>query len=549
MDWQKWFSEFPEWIIYLSPEIFIDDSLWSTSGGLGIVGHSFLRASHRLHLPVVGVTIRWRSGFYLQKVGVNGMEHEYVEHRSDERLLDTGIKVRVQIGGNHNVLLKVGIIPPGVFETVPIICLDADIEENDAVSRENTKKLYPADNGQKFAQMIVLGIGGARAIRALGIPVKLFHSNEPYGGLVAYELLSQKMAEGLDFQQALGWVKEKFVFTTHTPVIIGEAYDLETMINLGCFPDLNQEGHPTREQIAYLGRTPAADGRSFSPIAFCLRTAKKANAVSQLHAETSRQMLAWVNDGCPILAITNGVDVPFWQLPEFAEAKTPEAVKQAKLRYKTLFFEEIQRQYLWQQLSKVFQTCVLTIGSGRRWQDYKRPWFCRELNSADTQNVLSGKPHLSDWGMLRLWNETWQMSKTVANLAILVENGYAFKRLMKAGVDVWLLSSRRPWEACEDCFMSAMMNGAVVMASRDAGPLEIDPGHCFLFGVENPCSDIGEQDYQDLQEAKQVLPGITGLFYSNEKAWYRMALESKEEAEEKFSAERMLRDYISKLYF
>lgn len=548
MDWRKWFADFPEWIAYYSPEIFIDDSLWPTAGGLGIVTHSALRVAHRLRIPLVGVTINWREGFCHQKLGPNGMEYEYTPH-SDENLVDTGVKVKIQIGGNPSVLLKVWVIPPDVFETGPIICLDADIDENDAVSRQNTKKMYYGDAGQKLAQMIILGIGGARALQALSIKVKIHHLNDPHCAFVGIELLNQKMAEGLDFPQALAWTKEHVVFTTHTPVVIGDTHDLETMINLGClgcFPNLNHESHLTREQVAFLGRNPFNE-QGFSPIAFCLRTARIANAVSKLHAETSRQMLSWVQDGCPIIPITNGVYIPDWQLPEFREAKTPEALKEAKLKYKTLLFDEIRGQYVPYGVTKELKLGVMTVGWGRRPHDYKRPEFIRKLSLGGDQMIAAGKPNPLDFGMVRLWNELWQDSKTVANLAMLAENGYAFKKRMKAGVDLWLLTSRRPWEACEDCFMSAMLMGCLVMASSDGGPLEISSGRCFLYGLEHPHS-AEEQDCQDLQEAKHLMPKISYIYYNTPKLWYRVALDGKEEAEEKFSATRMVGDYRSQMW-
>ncbi len=448
MDWQKWFTDFPAWIAYFSPEIYVDDSLWSTAGGLGAITHSALRAARRLRIPLVGVTIRWIEGFCYQKIGPNGIEYDYICH-SDEKLVDTGAKVKIQLGGNPNIFLKVLVIPPDVFETGPIICLDGDLPENDAVSRQNTKKMYYGDDGQKLAQMIILGIGGARALRALDIKVKIHHLNDPHCALVGVELLNQKMAEGLDFPQALAWTKEHTVFTTHTPVVIRDTYDLETMINLGCFPDLNQQQHLTREQVAFLGRNPF-DERRFSPIAFSLRTSGIANAVSLLHAETSRQMLSWVKDSCPITSVTNGVDVPYWQLPEFREVKTPEALREAKLKYKALLFNTIKEQYAQFGITKEFKLASITRGWGRRPHEYKRPWFVRELSFDGIQTVVAGKPHPLDFGMVMLWDRNWQESKVVTNLAMLAENGYAFKKRMRAGVDLWLLTSRRTWEACED---------------------------------------------------------------------------------------------------
>lgn len=474
------------------------------------------------------------------------MEHEYIEKKSEENLVDTGIRVKVQIQRNSNVLLKVGIIPPGFFEMAPCICLDADIEGNDELSRSNTKRQYPVLNQQKLAQMIILGIGGVRAFRNLNIPVRRWHLNEGSMVLAGTELVREKKAAGLSFAEALSRVKQEVVFTTHMPGMPGsETYELAEMKEMGCFPGLEES------EVAFLGGIPSQPTQ-FHVTAASLRLAGKANAVSQLHAKTTAEIYAWVGDRCQIIPITNGADVSYWQWPEFGAARTPKAVKEAKAKYKTLFFEEIQRHYGQQGINKAFDMGTLTMGWGRRFDEYKRVWFATELNSAGAQRIqtaISGKPHLSDFPTIATWNSIWQKSKVSANLAILPENNYQFKKLMNGGVDLWLLSSRRPREACEECFIRAMFNGALVMASRDGGPLEISPGHCFLFGVEEAFLNAAEQDYRDLEEARQLLPKVIDLFYNKPEIWYQKALEAKEEAEEKFSAARMLKDYIAKLYF
>src|SRR3989344_4593049 len=417
MNWQKWFTKFPQWIAYFSQEIYIDGSLWSTAGGLAIIGHSHLRASKRLNLPVFGVTIRWRQGFYSQRFGTNGMYPEYPEDTKKDSLVDTGIKVRVQIKENPNVFLAIKIVPPNAYGTAPVVCLDADIEENDFISRQNTKGLYPNDENEKIARMIILGIGGIKALKALNISVRKYHLNEPYPFLVSSELISRKMAGGSTFEQAVAWTKERVVFTTHTPVIINETLNLERMIGLGCFPKLSKEKCLTREQLAHLGRN-GKDG--FSPIAFCLRTAGIANAVSDLHAQTSNQMLDWVDGRCQIIRITNGVDAPFWQLKDFAEAKTPEALKKAKLKHKDIFLGEVEEQYAKKNVLKAFSANKLTGGWNRRYDGYKRPdliysennWFAANyLDTGKIQMIQAGKPHLSDEEMKKIVNWLWEQSK------------------------------------------------------------------------------------------------------------------------------------------
>ncbi|MDO8424833.1 MAG: hypothetical protein Q7S70_02740 [bacterium] len=542
MYWQKWFPEPVN--VYVSPEIFIDECLWSTTGGLGIVGHSFLRSARSLNLPSAGLTIRWRYGSYVQKVGPNGMEHDYAKHEINEKVIDTGIKVKVQLAGNPNVLLSVKLIPSGAFETVPCICLDADVEGNDGLSRSNTEKQYPGYNRGKLAQMIILGVGGVRAFRALGIPVRKWHLNEGFSVLAAAELIREKKAAGLSFQEALSQVKQEVVFTTHMPGMPGsEVYNRAEMMEMGCFPGLEES------EVSWLGRIPSDLGQ-FHVTAASLRIAGKVNAVSQLHAKTTEQVYSWVQDRPQAFPITNGVDVNFWQWPEFAQARTPEALKAAKMGHKTIFAGQIQSHYAVRGVSKIFDPKVLTMGWGRRLDEYKRPWIAEGLgcNGFQVQTACSGKPNLTDGPMISTWNRIWDKSKAIEKLAILPEDGYRTKMQMKAGVDLWLLSSRRPREACEDCFMSAMMNGALVMATFDGGPLEINPSHRFLYGVQDVPPNIEEQDCKDFEDAKRVLPEVIRLFRDQPDVWWQKALEAKEEAEEKFSGERMVREYADKLY-
>jgi len=547
MDWQKWFTEFPEWIAYFSPEIAIDDSLWSPAGGLGIVSASLLRATYRLHVPVIGVTIRWRQGSYYQKIEPNGMETEWIDHCDDENIVDTGARIRVQIGKNPNVILKVGLVKPGVFGTAPVCCLDADIEENDYPTRQNTQRLYPNDNGQRLAQTIILGIGGIRALRALKIPVKKCHLNEGYSLLSAVELIGQKKATGLSFLEALKQVREQAVFTTHMPGLPGgEMYNRQWMAEMGCFPGLDDS------EVAFLGKYPF-DPSLFHMTAASLRSAKIANGVSQLHTETSNLIYSWVDGRCPIIPITNGVDAPSWQWPEFEAAQTPEAMREAKIKYRRLLFNEVKEQYAKVQIDKVFKEDVPTFGWNRRFDEYKRPglifadldWFRWFLEQA--QIIFAGKPHPNDFGMIKTWNEIWQMSKTLPNLAILPDS-QGLKKLLKGGVDVWLNTPRRPREACEDCWISAMLNGALVESSRDGGVIEISLGNYFPFGVENPCQTEAEQDFRDLQDLRQLTPSIIDIFNNQKGEWYRRTLAAKQEAEEEFSAERMVKDYMAQLW-
>ena len=543
--------EFQKTVAYFALEAAIHPSLRTYAGGQGYLTGSFARAAKRLGLPVVIVTILWRKGYYDQILGKDGMEVHYIDRYYQDILEDTGTGVKVQIGGNPNVLIKALRLKPGVFgeDLPPILFLDADIPENDAESRANTQILYPDDNGQRLAQEIILGIGGVRILQtpkilqAFGIPrIDIYHLNEEYCLLAAIELIRQKMAEGLDFQEALNQVKSQVVFTTHRPQLSGWC-NLEVMFKMGCFPGLNQE------QINFLGGNP------FNQTAACLRIAKKANAVSQLHSETANRLWAWVEGKCEIVPITNGVDIPYWEDElDFQGEKTPEEIRSLKLKHKRRLLEENKRQ-----TGKDFREDVFTVIWARRGDEYKRPglilrddvwpWYEKLLESDKVQHIVDFKPHPNDRELIRLLNEFWRRSKSQKNLSIWTDYDLAQSRILKKGADAWLNTPRRPREACGTSGMSAALYYTLNISIRDGWVVEgLGPEIAFLFGVDHPYPHEWEQDMKDAEGFKEASGLAMDTFYGNKTKWYEMARLAKRVVREKFSAERMIRDYMAQLY-
>ncbi|MGB4253611.1 MAG: alpha-glucan family phosphorylase [Minisyncoccales bacterium] len=529
-------------IARFEPEIALDPLLKTYSGGLGVLAGSVARTAKRMNAPLVSVTILWNRGFYEQSIGPHGMEISYpcYDYYKEGIVEDTGIKVKVQIGENPNVLIKVGLIKPEVFNTVPIITLDSNIPENDDLSRRNTWVLYPNDTGQRLAQEIILGIGGVRALQALKVPVDVYHLNESYTVLAGIELLNQRISQGESFIEALERTKQQIVFTTHTPEITHEAYNIDLMRWMGCFPNLN------KHEIAYLGGDP------FNHTVAALRLARKGNAVSKLHAQTVEETLAWVKNKCPIVGITNGMDAEYWQWIEFKNARTPEEAEKAKLHYKMMLLKYIETQ-----TSKVLKEDVFTVVWARRFAEYKRPWllyydndwFERLLESKEIQIIYAGKPHPADIGMINVWNNIWKKSKEWQNLVILPGYNLQLSKLLKGGTDLWLNTPRRPREACGTSWISAMMNCSLVMSTRDGGAIEaIDQDNGFLFGVNSPCLNENEQDSKDFADLKQSLLLAMDIFYKAKEKWYQMALAAKKRVIEDFSTEKMLKEYCLFLY-
>lgn len=522
-----------------SLETAVDDCIRTYTGGLGVVHGSHIRAAYQ-KLPLVAVSILWQCGNYDQRLGSCGMEVEYVKRDYRGYLTDTGCKINIALNDN-NVWLKAWELKPEVFKTAPLYLLDADIEENNPHVRTFTESIYNGGEEKRIAHEIIIGIGGVRMLQALRIPVGLYHFNEGHTVLAGIELLRQEMEKGLSFEEALKAVREKIVGTTHTPVSTGgESYGLDLKMRLGAFPGLN------REQAFWLGGDP------FNSTVAMLKMAKLVNAVSRLHAETANQIWAWVDGRCPIIPITNGVDVPFWQMPEFQGEKTIDEIREAKRGRKKILLD-----YVKEKTGKIFREDVLTIVWARRWADYKRPWlvfrdwnwFEALLNSGKIQIIFAGKPHPADTAMRDLWNNVWRASQRYSNLAILPGYELSLMQLLRNGADIWLNTPRRPREACGTSWMSAMMDCALVMSTRDGGVLEaLTPDNGFPFGVDFPSAQEWDQDNKDSEDLKQNMERALDIFYNDKTKWYVMALAAKKEAETNFSAERMVRDYAEKLY-
>ena len=345
-------------VAYFTPEIAIDNRLNTYVGGLADVSGSFLRAAFNSEeMSTVGVTILCQNGHYRQKIGPNGMEISYQECNFNDFFEDTGKRVKIQLGDNPNVSLAIKLLRPGIFKIAKIVGLDANLPENDELSKSNCHSFYPGDIGKKLAQMVILGIGGVKALEALQIPVDIYHLNEGYSFLATVELIRQKMAAGFNFQETLNRVKQQTVFTTHTPQMSGnEFYDLDLMFKVGCFPGF------TKAEAISLGGNP------FNNTVAAFRTAKRANAVSKSHDEIANRIWAWVEGKCEIVPITNGIDVDFWQLPEFKGDKAPEELRATKIQYQRVFFPRINELF-----AKDFRENLFTLVWARRYDEYKRP--------------------------------------------------------------------------------------------------------------------------------------------------------------------------------
>ena len=534
-------------VVFLTPEVAIDQSLHTYSGGLGVMSGDFLRSARKIGLPVVGMTFLPREGYYDQEVNGWGMRVEYRKRYYEDILEKTGIKFTISICGSP-VWLEILRLPEGWFDTVPVYFLDADIPENDHVSRLNTIQLYGGsiESGtnverveRKVAQSIVLGRGCLEAVNLLGIRPKLYHVNESHAGLLPFELFSNFVfKEGMTFEQAKSATRLMTIFTTHTPVDAGNPkYDFEVMAKLGGY---------NREFLRFRG------WNYFDMAGTAMFLSGKVSAVSKRHLDIAKRLWHWVDLDQPMVSVTNGVSQDYWQYSEFRSVNTPQELQSAKTIYKSRMTDLIK-----ERTGKKFAENVLTVIWARRFAEYKRPkllfhyfdeWLLPLLIEGKLQLIVAGKPHPDDRMMIDVWNDIYKLSLKYHNLAVLSGYELGMSKVLKAGADGWLNTPRAPYEACGTSGMSAAMNGAINISTPDGWMCEANPENCFLFGARDQVAGYSQDAFDATDLRETINNNVITLYYQHKDGWYRKALAGKLEVEKKRTSDRMAREYAEKLY-
>ncbi|HEY7873983.1 MAG TPA: alpha-glucan family phosphorylase [Actinomycetota bacterium] len=552
----------PGTIAYFSPEFGVGEALPIYSGGLGVLAGDHLKAASDLGVPVVGVGLLYRQGYFRQHLNADGWQQENYPsldpHGMPLALLegDDGapLKVAVDLSGAR-CAAQLWVAQVG---RVPLILLDCDVEENDAEERAVTDRLYAGGSEHRLRQEIVLGIGGVRALQAAGYDAEVFHSNEGHAGFLGLERMRQIVTGGnADFTEALEAVRAATVFTTHTPVPAGiDVYPFELMERY--FDSFAKECNVTFDELMRLGEVGPApeedDGRTFNMAVMGLRLAGHSNAVSKLHGEVSRTIFAslWRDvepEEIPIKSITNGVHLSTWLGPEMNEVldrrltpgwaetgndqwgrihEVPDAElwrARERARERLVYFvrDRIRRQLLgrgsteaeaaWAE--EVFDPGILTIGFARRFAQYKRGTLLltdvdrlkRLLLSAErpVQVVLAGKAHpLDDGGkeMIRSLVHFAADPEVRGRFAFIEDYDMEVARILVQGSDVWLNNPRRPLEACGTSGMKAALNGSINCSVLDGWWDECYDGtNGWVIGSRDVMSD---PDYQDRVEASAL---------------------------------------------
>ena len=506
------------------------------SGGLGILAGDHLKSAGDLKVPLVAVGILWRQGYTEQRIGPDGRPYDIFTDHSYDFLEDTGVKVNVTVRGNQ-VTCKVWKTEH--FGNAPLYLLDTNLPENE--EPWITDRLYSGSGDDRIAQEIVLGIGGIRALRALGILPDVYHFNEGHAVLAGIELIREKMTQGLDFKAAWEKTRQEIVFTTHTPVPAGnESHTLAALEYVGAFNGL------TAEQMKAIGGDP------FNMTVAGLRLSRLANAVAQLHGKTACKMWANVKDAAPIIAITNGVHPGTWQNPAIRQAFADGAsLWEPHQKAKRLLIQEIEKQ-----TGVKLHEDKLLIGFARRATAYKRAdlIFRNEsiikplLEQGQIQLVFSGKAHPQDGIGKDLVARTVAMAKRYPKSVVFIENyDMRIGRLLTQGCDVWLNNPQRPLEACGTSGMKAAMNGVLNLSILDGWwPEGCEHGvNGWQIGnaYEGPGQD--ENDLKSLYQTltKEVLP----TYYGQKDMWERM-MRASIKMSEYFSSHRMVEEYYERLY-
>jgi len=527
-----------EKIVFVTPEIAIIPDLHTYSGGLGVVSGSFSLSARKFGLPVVFISILPRQGLYEQGLDTYGMTISYKQYFYDWALEDAGL-VPISVCGSPTYV-RVWRLVAEKFNSAEVLFLDCDIPENDELSRKNSLQLYGGSfhSGstmeRKAAYSDVLAKGSIAALRHLGYSVKLYHINESYGAFLPLMLLLEKLKEGIPLKAALDFVRACTVFTTHTSLDAGNPkYNTDMVAKMTGVHDINL--------LNALGGDP------FNMAVAAARLSSRTNSVSQSHLSVLENSWQLLFTGTELVSVTNGVSSDFWQSPEFRNIKNAKELAKVKARSKTSGIK-----YLQEKFGICLNPDAPILVWARRFAEYKRPtllfhdlgWLRNHFERSGLQVILSGKPHPDDKPMIEAWNWIYRIAKELPHLFILPEyEPLEMGRILRCTADIWLNTPRPRLEACGTSGMSANMNGTLQVSSRDGWVLESDPQQVFLFGGE-----VSNNDNMDAEDMRKVLDCALNIFSNKPEVWYEMALQAKYEAEERWTSDRMLRDYYSILY-
>lgn len=528
---------------YFSMEFAIHQPLKIYSGGLGFLSGSHLRSAYELKQNLIGIGILWKYGYYDQSRNQDQtLKPEWYE-KLYSFLEDTGIKYQITV---HDVpvWIKAYYLAPTTFNAAPLFLLSTDTPENDYLSQTITHKLYDSDTAAKIAQCMILGIGGARLLDELNFNPDVYHLNEAHGVSSVFHLM-QKFGSKEE-------VKRRLVFTTHTPEEAGnEKHDYYLLNKMSFFNGF------TVDQVKEL---TGMKGDIFNHSLAALRFARKANGVSRLHGQVSREMWKDYPDIPEITHITNSQNYKYWadkQLYNFEKTGDQAAFDDRKRYLKKRAFEIVA-----DQTGQLLDPDVLTIVWARRFASYKRAeLITRDLRRFDAlmkntkypiQIIWAGKPYPLDYGAVSVFNQLVHLSKNYPNMAVCVGYELTLSKRLKQASDIWLNNPRVPREASGTSGMTASMNGSVNFSTYDGWICEFaDHGkNCFIVPSPNYASmNIQEQDEYDLNKLYEILEKeILPTYYEDKDKWRKIVQKGMTDVVGYFESNRMAKEYYELMY-
>jgi len=601
-------------VAYFSAEFGLHESLPIYSGGLGVLAGDHIKSASDLDIPLVGIGLFYGQGYFLQRLDMDGWQREEYLHTDlnqcplQPAIGENGEPVVVEIQTRSGTLrAKVWRAKVGRCD---LLLLDSNVEGNAPEDRELTSRLYGGDGRTRIRQELVLGVGGFRALKAMGISPGVLHLNEGHSGFAVLEAIRTRMEEeGLDFVTAASQIPREVIFTTHTPVPAGHDRFSADLVEEHLGPLRDQLGL-SHENLMGFGRVSSNDYQeTFCMTVVGLKLSRRANAVSSLHGEVSRAMWWGLypekpQDAVPIGHITNGVHVPSWLAPQMCRlydrhlgvgwqgksgaARTWEGIEtvddgelwETHLSLKSRLIEFVRRrareqadrrneqQETLQKLSKLLSPDALTIGFARRFATYKRA----NLILADierlasmvndpkrpVQFVFAGKAHPHDEPGKRVLQQIAQLmrdSEFSDKFVFIEDYDINVGRFLVQGVDVWLNNPRRPLEASGTSGQKVVLNGGLNLSVLDGWWAEAyDGSNGFSIGTGRTHCNMDVHDSRDGEDLYRVLHDeVIPLYYQRDRdglprGWIKRMKRTIRTLGWRFNADRMVMDYTSKCY-
>ena len=594
-------------VAYFSAEFGLHEALPIYSGGLGVLAGDHMKSASDLGLPLVGVGILYAQGYFRQRINAQGRQEEVYEAFEPESrpvspaLSPDGVPVSVKIGlPGREVTLKVWKVEVG---RTGIYLLDADMPQNSEEDRFLTARLYGGDKRTRISQEMILGVGGIKALRALGLRPNVYHMNEGHAAFLGLERIRELVAAGETFEGAVEGVAGSTVFTTHTPVPAGhDAFDP------GLFDEFTRHWPEAlgtdREGLWALGRKQEDWGEAFNMTVLAFNLSRSRNAVSELHRDVSLGMWRDLfperpDSEAPIQAVTNGIHTWSWLAPAMAalfdrhaggrawrrEVENPaawsfvagipsselwrahEGTKKGMASFVNARLD-LQKGRTGRGVAQEINPEALTIGFSRRFATYKRatlllsdPARLRAIVKGEgrpVQFVFAGKAHPADDPAKAFIEALYRASEEddlAGHLVILEDYDMNVTRHLVQGVDVWLNNPRRPLEASGTSGQKASLNGAPNFSVLDGWwPEAYNGKNGWSIGEPIEYASEEEGDRVDAESLYSTMENsLVPLFYDRDEegvplGWVRVMKEAISTIAPTFSTQRMVQDYVHKLY-